>query len=391
MKRFFNTIVIASALLAGLCACSKESAEESHLIFFSPTAAYTRIGGIGCTIDNFNGVITNSEILPSSYDLTKVKAFFQTNHGGKVYVKGVEQKSGETVNDFTSPVVYEVVSEAGVKKYTVTLTKSETLSTQTGIRLTSSKVVGNIVSEEERWLAEGVRMSSVIFTTPDERELNFNMFEVDLTRDDIGIRVLTPDNSNVWKRQTLTDQITAATNAGYKVLGAINGDYFNMDNGVPHGVVCQDGVYLKDLVEDPSNSSYFGIRKDGRASLGTFAELQTIQDKFDQALGGHVILALNDGPTDGLDDVDLAKRTAIGMNTGDLKTVYMVSVASATAAGVTHAEIANLMLTVGAGFALNLDGGGSSTFIVNNGGTMETLWPAGAMRDVANGLAIIKK
>lgn len=50
---------------------------------------------------------------------------FTVSEGAKVYVNGVEQISGQTVNDFSKPVEYTVVSEDGYERtYTITITNT---------------------------------------------------------------------------------------------------------------------------------------------------------------------------------------------------------------------------------------------------------------------------
>ena len=72
-------------------------------------------------LDYKDGVFSVKSPLISSPQL--VMSFETT--GYKVYVNGVEQVSGETVNDFSSPVTYKVVSADGAEKeYVVNVTYS---------------------------------------------------------------------------------------------------------------------------------------------------------------------------------------------------------------------------------------------------------------------------
>ena len=72
-------------------------------------------------LDYKDGVFSVKSPLISSSDL--VMSYETT--GYKVYVNGVEQVSGETVNDFSSPVTYKVVSADGTEKeYVVNVTYS---------------------------------------------------------------------------------------------------------------------------------------------------------------------------------------------------------------------------------------------------------------------------
>jgi hypothetical protein len=75
-----------------------------------------------------NGVIsednhTVSFNINNVVSVNRLKANFSVFPGATVYVNGTVQESGVTVNDFTSPVTYTVVSDDGTKQdYTVTVT-----------------------------------------------------------------------------------------------------------------------------------------------------------------------------------------------------------------------------------------------------------------------------
>lgn len=56
-----------------------------------------------------------SVCLPYGTDVTNLKTVFTTN-GEKVYVGDIEQESGLTVNDFSSPVTYRVISKQGIAR-----------------------------------------------------------------------------------------------------------------------------------------------------------------------------------------------------------------------------------------------------------------------------------
>lgn len=62
--------------------------------------------------------------VPYNADVTSLVTEFVTN-STDVEVNSIQQKSGQTVNDFTSPVVYSVIAEnQSIRKYTVTITKA---------------------------------------------------------------------------------------------------------------------------------------------------------------------------------------------------------------------------------------------------------------------------
>lgn len=73
------------------------------------------------TIDEVQRVIQNADSLPFQTDVSALVADFKTVPNSTAKVGGTVQVSGTTVNNFNSPVVYDVVAEDGVttRSYTV--------------------------------------------------------------------------------------------------------------------------------------------------------------------------------------------------------------------------------------------------------------------------------
>ncbi len=84
------------------------------------------------------------------------------------------------------------------------------------------------------------------------------------------------------------------------------------------------------------------------------------------ALSGDPMLVTGGNPIPDLDNVELHPRTAIGYGRNG-RYLYMVVVDGRQplySEGITLKELANLMVSLGAQYAMNLDGGGSSTMVV---------------------------
>ncbi|MFI0404475.1 phosphodiester glycosidase family protein [Actinomadura sp. 3N508] len=112
--------------------------------------------------------------------------------------------------------------------------------------------------------------------------------------------------------------------------------------------------------------------------------------RFRFAIGGFPIL--RDGePLKGLDPKGPAPRTAAGVSR-DGRRVYLVVAdgRSARSAGLTVAELASLLDGAGVDDAVNLDGGGSSTFVTRSGGkaVVRNEPSEGRERAVANGIGV---
>ncbi|MEU7800262.1 phosphodiester glycosidase family protein [Micromonospora arborensis] len=120
--------------------------------------------------------------------------------------------------------------------------------------------------------------------------------------------------------------------------------------------------------------------------------VSTGKPKLTFAVGGAPIL--RDGaPLAGLDTKTAAVRSSAGVSP-DGRTVYLVALAgrAPASAGFTIAELADLMRSLGADAAVNLDGGGSSTVAVREPGqaaaTARNSPSDGAERLVANGIGV---
>jgi hypothetical protein len=84
------------------------------------------------------------------------------------------------------------------------------------------------------------------------------------------------------------------------------------------------------------------------------------------AISGETRLLMGGSPVDGLNDSELHPRTAVGYSKNG-KFLFIVVVDGRQplySQGITLAELANLMIELGANDAMNLDGGGSSTLVV---------------------------
>ncbi|MBD0843585.1 phosphodiester glycosidase family protein [Streptomyces sp. TRM68416] len=110
------------------------------------------------------------------------------------------------------------------------------------------------------------------------------------------------------------------------------------------------------------------------------------------AVGGYPVLA-GGVPLPGLDDRTSAVRTAVGVSGGGRRVLLLALDGSpAYRGGLTIAEVARTMRSLGAVDAFSLDGGGSSTLVARAPGasavTVRNHPSAGAERPVPNGIGV---
>lgn len=249
-------------------------------------------------------------------------------------------------------------------------------------------------------IVDGVTATEISYISSTGLAKKIFVVETDLSNPKVGIEVSTPNNSAQFGMQPMTKQATYEDYEGHKVWAGINADFYNMTNGTPQGIVYKEGVAIKTTVTDQVNT-FFAVLKNGKAFVGDQADYTNIKTQIQEAVGGRVTL-VSDGILQAQTSDVLEPRTAIGVSQDGSK-VYMLVVDGRRfhySNGMSYEELGKCLKALGAYDAINLDGGGSSTYFQR--GTADFSadrfklrnWPSdngGAERSVANGLLLIAK
>ncbi len=194
-------------------------------------------------------------------------------------------------------------------------------------------------------------------------------------------------------RATTVEAAMAAEAQGYRVLAGVNADFFRINSDYsPQGACIKNGQILSTATSYP----YFGVTKDNKFIIADSTTLKANASNLLEAVGGRNII-LKDGK---IYQVDYGEafgytrhpRTAVGYD-GDGR-LYLVVVDGrqpSLSNGASLTDLALIMKGIGATNALNLDGGGSSTFILENGDGFKTMnSPSdGSLRKVYNSLLVV--
>lgn len=156
---------------------------------------------------------------------------------------------------------------------------------------------------------------------------------------------------------------------------AINGDGFDPwwsrspldyyprtgDPVSPHGPTASDGDFYT-----LGNLDRVGVAPTMYITRQQYPSFNNRPGKIWTALSGDRMLVTKGEPLGGLDDPALEPRTAIGISQNG-RYMYLVVVDGRQpfySAGATFAELAELLVEQGAYIAMSLDGGGSSTMVI---------------------------
>ena len=249
-------------------------------------------------------------------------------------------------------------------------------------------------------LRKGVEYQRLVRFTP--RQMMIHVLTINLNTKGIRFLVTPPDAPNT--DQPLKARTTSQFLEEFDLDIAVNGDGFSpwwshtLADYYPHV-----GDPVAPCGDTVSRGDYYWHSK----ALAPTLYISSRNDvSFDapsrpfNAISGETLIVKRGVPIEGLDNIKLHPRTAIGFSKNG-KFLYILVIDGRQlfySGGITLAELADLMIAFGADFAMNLDGGGSSTLVVRGADGQPRilnspidLYIPGRERPIANHLGIYFK
>ena len=179
-----------------------------------------------------------------------------------------------------------------------------------------------------------------------------------------------------WAMTETTQQAQSMqTRRETNVVGAINAGGYDMSNGRPSGAFIMSGT----VINEPTGTTFW-IDGSGAAHITSAQECNAAlaAGNVREAVASFGDIFENGHARSGLDNTTRASRTAIGIKADGTVVMLMVDGRQAPySVGMTMAEVAASMEALGCVEAVNLDGGGSSTFATQREGESENNTSAG--------------
>jgi exopolysaccharide biosynthesis protein len=224
-----------------------------------------------------------------------------------------------------------------------------------------------------------------------------NVLYIDLDRCNIVEAVKGADSATGRYR---TSALLGALATHEKVVGGVNADFFNLKDGSPTNLLVVDGRMLT----PPNCHPVLAFDSTGVPHISTFTirdgRLAPFHPK--NAVGGRPIIVSDSVIDAAVDTMGQAgfrarnPRTAAGIaRAGRQLILVTVDGREYQNAGMTLRELGELMLALGSRDAINLDGGGSTTFVYADPDSAGRLRVAnhpsdkGGERTVGDALAIV--
>ncbi|MCO7124238.1 phosphodiester glycosidase family protein [Sporolactobacillus shoreicorticis] len=257
----------------------------------------------------------------------------------------------------------------------------------------SSSVMKQIINETSTQLASGIEEKHITYKNAAGDRTELFTVNVDLSNKNTALYPGMPDDGHDYGMQSVREEANAAIKNGKNVVTGVNADFYNMATGEPQGNVVKNGIEIHQA--NGSDATFFGVLNDGTPIIGDQTKYNQIKANLKQALGAKNIL-VKDGKIGNTSPIgaNIEPRTAVGIK-GD-NTVFFVVIDGRQAPysnGISMSDLAQLMLDMGAIQAVNLDGGGSTTYISRTPGedelSLKNRPSDGTERTVANSWLII--
>lgn len=277
--------------------------------------------------------------------------------------------------------------------------------------LAASAVKADAVAEtgrEDYGITAGITESTVYVTDSDEKNVRVHILRIGKEAD-VSFKVTCKDyytegstaktrsaaasdwGADDWGYQKLKDLASAYESAGDpegEVIAASNGDFFNKETGSPLGMLVIEGNVLNNAQTEP----FFAVLKDGRRVIRNSSG--DISDVEEAVAGRHYLVKDGLNVINRNDDPFSEPRQAIGICEDGTVVILNADGREPASLGLTIYDLAEVALQQGCTDAINLDGGGSATFLTKRPGDEELIYrnvPGdGFERNVTGSLLIVK-
>jgi len=219
-------------------------------------------------------------------------------------------------------------------------------------------------------LYEGVMYRRVVQFIP--HPMIAHVIEIDTKGNEIELLITPPDSDG---ETPLNARTTSQFLDEFDVQIAINGDGFSPwwsrspadyyphvgDPVAPLGLSASKGE-----VYSTGTQTTMGIKPTLYVSRRNVLSFNNPPNNINSAISGDRMIVLKGDVAPDLDDGELEPRTAIGMNRNG-RYLYLIVVDGRQplySSGATFAELAQILIEQGAYIAMSLDGGGSSTLVI---------------------------
>ncbi|WP_210420738.1 phosphodiester glycosidase family protein [Chitinophaga sp. XS-30] len=258
----------------------------------------------------------------------------------------------------------------------------------------STDLIAQVFSDTLFQVSEGIQETDIHYLSKEGYSMHVYILEIDTRHPSLKLEAASPYNNTAYALQTVPEMAKYMHSADSRVIAGVNADFFSTA-GEPRGIYVKDGQVIKTTWASERSRSFLGVRKDGTLFMGDRSDFVNIQDELEDALGGGPML-VKDNMILPQTDLTIEPRTGIGLNTdGKLYFAVVDGRSFYYSNGITITRLGEMLRACGATKAINVDGGGSSTFMIRH--PLAEVWQVrnrpsdGTNRAVGNAWLIVSK
>jgi hypothetical protein len=211
---------------------------------------------------------------------------------------------------------------------------------------------------------------------------------------DIHAVVIDLTHPEIWIRTTAEaerGQPTSAWSSGVGATVAVNGDIFDYNGYRPNGLTISNGAAWSNTA-DPDWWAFMACNVTKECWFSGWGTAAPVTPRMWNTIGGSQdLLVINGAPVVYMDPfytTDRQPRSAVGISQDQSKMILVtVDGRQGSSIGATFNDMGALMFDLGAHDAMMLDGGGSTTMVIN--GQVRNSPSDGVERAVANHIGIM--
>lgn len=287
------------------------------------------------------------------------------------------------------------VAGAGCEKDTQAQVPPVTIESPLTQRIAdSTDIMARVFSDTIFQVSEGITETDIHYLSREGYSMHVFILEIDMNNPSLKLEAASPYDNTAYALQTVPEMAKYLQSPDARVVAGVNGDFFSTA-GEPRGIYIKNGKIVKTTWANDRSRSFLSVRKDGKLFIGDRTDFANMQDEFEDALGGGPML-VKDNEMLPQTDLTIEPRTGIGMN--DNGKLYFAVVDGRSfyySNGITIARLGEMLRACGATIAINVDGGGSSTFMIRH--PLAEVWQVrnrpsdGTNRAVGNAWMIVSK
>ncbi len=210
-----------------------------------------------------------------------------------------------------------------------------------------------------------------------------------------GAYLLTEDFSDTTKLQGESTEIVIRLDGIIKASGSVKGEVIEVINGAGNSEIPDGCAVLSISKEYADYGLYSGFKKGDLIRIDS--ECAALWEQITSAVGGGDLILEAGNIPEGIAEEDHEKtvnpRTAVGLKPDGNVVFFAVDGRSQDSRGLKLTDLSAVMAELGCTYALNLDGGGSTTVMVKPSGDSETVYVNTSSdtgyRSVANGILFL--